>query len=325
MEYLKIIIYILIFPGIMFSSIFGFLISGIDRVIVAKIQRRKGPKVTQSFYDFIKLLGKETIIPKEANKRLFIIAPIISLISIIVIPLFIPIGKTIFIKSTADVVVLIYLLIIPSVALIIGGMASASPFASIGLSREVVSMIAYELPLIIVIIDVCKKAGNILGTGTVYSMELIAKAQSINGSFLCSISLLPAAIAFLMIMPAKIGVSPFDVAEAETEICEGPLVEYSGLYLSLFKLTHSIKIYVMSILFIALFLGNIYLNGSKGIGILIINSIIMIIVAIIIATICLSVVRSSMGRYKTHQMFKFYWTVPTILSVISYILVSLKV
>ena len=325
MEYLKIILYILVFPGIIFSSLIGFFISGLDRKIVAKMQRRRGPKISQSFYDFIKLLGKDTIIPSSANRKLFIIAPVIAMVSIVIIPLFIPLGKYTFIKSTADVVVLIYLLIIPSLALIIGAMASASPFASIGLSREVVSIIGYELPLIIIIIDVCKKAGKILGTGTIYSMELIEKAQAIEGNFMFSLALLPAAIAFLMILPAKVGVAPFDVAEAETEICEGPLVEYSGIYLSLFKLSHSIKSYVMAMLFVALFLGNIFVEfGSTSIN-LIINTVIMIALSTLITIVCLSIVRGSMGRYKAHQMFKFYWTIPTILSVISYFLVSMNI
>ena len=61
MEYLKIILYILVFPGLIFSSFMGFFISGLDRKIVAKMQRRRGPKISQSFYDFIKLLGKDTI------------------------------------------------------------------------------------------------------------------------------------------------------------------------------------------------------------------------------------------------------------------------
>ena len=99
MEYLKIILYILVFPGIIFSSLIGFFISGLDRKIVAKMQRRRGPKISQSFYDFIKLLGKDTIIPSSANRKLFIIAPVIAVVSIVIIPLFIPLGKYTFPKE----------------------------------------------------------------------------------------------------------------------------------------------------------------------------------------------------------------------------------
>lgn len=325
MEYLSKIIYLIIFPGFIFTVIMGLLLSGIDRKIVARMQRRRGPKITQPFYDFVKLLGKDTIIPRNANRKLFISAPIIALASVCIIPVLFPIYNWSFFSGTADIVVIIYLLIIPSVAMIVGGMASASPFASLGVSREVVTMVAYELPLITSVLAVCKRAGIILGNGTTYSLSLISNVQQGSGSFLFTLSLLPAAIAFLMILPAKIGVSPFDVSEAETEICEGPLAEYSGIYLGLFKLTHNIKVYVMTALFVVLFLGGVGITtGNLAIDLLI-NTLILVVLVIGISVLFLSIVRGLMGRYKTNQMFKFYWTIPTVLSLLSYILVSLNI
>lgn len=324
MEILKGLLHLIIFPGFIFSAIVGMFLAGIDRKIVARMQRRRGPKIIQPFYDFLKLAGKDTIIPRNASERLFLFAPIVALVGISIIPIFIPMYKQSFISSTADIIVIIYLLVIPVVSIIVGGMASASPLASIGVSREVVSMVAYELPLIIVLLSVCKKAGFVLGEGTTYSLKLIGEAQQQTGSFMFTIALLPAAIALLMILPAKVGVSPFDVAEAETEICEGPLAEYSGIQLGLFKLTHNIKIYVMASLFIALFLGGIGITTGVAWIDLIVNILIFLLMVIIISVLCLSIVRGIMGRYKTHQMFKFYWTVPTILSLLSYVLVSLR-
>ena len=322
MEYLSKLLYLIVFPGFIFTMLVGLFLSGLDRKVVARMQRRRGPKITQPFYDFVKLLGKDTIVPRNANERLFILSPIIALVSICIIPTLFPIYDWSFFGGTADIVVIIYLLIIPAVAMIVGGMASGSPFASIGVSREVVAMVAYELPLITSLLAVCKKAGLILGEGTTYSLSAIASAQQSSGSFIFTLSLIPAAIAFLMILPAKIGVAPFDVAEAETELCEGPLAEYSGLHLGLFKLTHNIKIYVMTALFVVLFLGGIGITtGNRGIDLLV-NTIILIILVIVISIMFLSIVRGLMGRYKTNQMFKFYWTVPTILSLLSYVLVS---
>ena len=325
MEFLKDLGYLFIFPGFIFSIIMGLLLAGIDRKVVARMQRRRGPKITQPLYDLVKLLGKDTIIPKSANERLFKIAPIMALISISIIPLFIPLYNKSFMGGTADIVVILYLLIIPSVALIVGGMATSSPFASIGISREVVTMVAYELPLVMVLISVCKKAGLELGGTITYSFSNIATAQQSSNSFLFTLSLLPAAIAFLMIIPGKVGVAPFDASEAETELCEGPLAEYSGFQLGIFKLTHNIKVYVMTMLFVALFLGGVGIEtGTVWID-MIANIIILIILVIVISTLFLSVVRGLMGRYKTHQIFKFYWTVPTILSLISYILVTFNI
>ena len=320
MEYFLKLVYLILFPGFIFTIIMGLLISGIDRKIVARMQRRRGPKIIQPFYDIVKLIGKDTIVPRNASSRLFIIAPIIALVSICIVPILFPIYNhvTLF-EGTADIVVIIYLLIIPSVAMIVGGIASGSPFASIGISREVVSMIAYELPLITSVLAVCKKAGMISGEGVIYSLSKIASVQEANGSFIFSISLLPAALAFLMILPAKIGSSPFDVAEAETELCEGPLVEYSGLQLGLFKLTHKIKAYVITALFVVLFLGGI---GISNTNFFLLNTLIRIVLSIVISILFLSVVRGVIGRYNSNQMFKFYWIVPTILALLSYILVS---
>ncbi len=322
MEYILKLINLLIFPGFIFTMIMGLFLSGVDRKIVARMQRRRGPKISQPFYDLVKLIGKDTIVPRNANTKLFIMAPIIALVSICIVPVLFPIYNVTFFGGVADIVVIIYLLTIPSVAIIIGGIASGSPFASIGVSREVVSMIAYELPLITSILAVCKKAGMVLGIETTYSLSAISMAQKINGSFMFSIALLPAAIAFLMILPAKIGVAPFDVAEAETELCEGPLAEYSGLQLGLFKLTHNIKLYVMTALFVVLFLGNAGVENENLVINIIVNTWILIVLVVVITVLFLSVVRGLMGRYKSNQMFKFYWTVPTILALLSYVLVS---
>lgn len=316
---------LIIFPGFIFSTIAGLFLAGVDRKIIARMQRRKGPKITIAFFDFIKLIGKDTIIPRNASEKLFLMAPIIALISISIIPIFIPIYNFSVIKSTADIIVIIYLLTIPAVAMILGGMASGSPLASIGVSREVVAMVAYELPLITTLLAVCKKAGELLGQGTTYSLIAISEAQKLEGNFMFTIALIPAAIAFMMILPAKVGVAPFDQAEAETEICEGPLAEYSGLHLGLFKLAHNIKIYVMSALFVALFFGGVGVSTGTILVDILINTIIFILLVIITMIICLSFTRGLMARYKVNQMFKFYWTVPTILAMLSYILVTVGV
>ncbi len=325
MEFVKSLGYLLIFPGFIFAIFMGLLLAGVDRKIVARMQRRVGPKITQPFYDFIKLIGKDTIIPRNANEKLFLFAPVLAIASICIVPIFLPMYNNYFVSGTADIVVIIYLLVIPAVAMIIGGMASGSPLASIGVSREVVTMIAYELPLIISLLAVCKKAGLLLDQGAVYSLARISEIQQTSGNFMFELALIPAAIAMLMILPAKVGISPFDVAEAETEICEGPLAEYSGIHLGLFKLTHGVKIYVLTALFVALFLGNVGITTGVVLVDFFVNILIQIILVIVIATVFLSIVRGLMGRYKTHQMFKFYWTIPAILSFISYILVSINI
>lgn len=326
MEIAKVLFHVLVFPGGLFAIAIALLMSGIDRKLVAKMQLRKGPPLLQPCYDFFKLLGKDTIIPKNAYAKMFLLAPIISLAAILVIPIFIPMYQNIFIKNSADIIVIIYLLTIPAVMLVIGGSSSSSTLAGIGSSREVVTMLAYELPMVLAILSVCRKAGEGIGGVTTFSMEAIQVFQGMNGISILQLSLIPAALAFLMVIPAEVGVVPFDMAEAETEICEGPLVEYSGLYLGLYKLVGNIKAFIISALFVALFLGGFGFNfSSNGVINSVLSILLFIILTIIVMFISITFLRSIVGRFKINQGLKFFWTVPTALAVISFILVSIGI
>ena len=308
LEYLG---YVLIFPGFLFCFITGMLLCGIDRKIIAKMQKRVGPPVLQPFYDFFKLCGKETIVPAAASGTVFMAAPIVGLAALVVLQLFIPIhGFTAF-SGMADVIVILYLLLIPAMAAMLGGAASGSPYAGIGLSREMVTVISCELPLVLVLLAVGKVAG---GDSVTFSMSNIVKFQLDNGSLITHASLIPAAIAFLLIIPGETGSHPFDTAEAETEICEGLLAEYSGGPLAVFKLTNSIKLLTMTSLFTALFLGGI------GVGIPAIDALIMFAFSVVITIVTVSLVHAVTARLKIEQVFKYYWTIVTALALVSLVM-----
>lgn len=308
LEYLG---YVLIFPGFLFCFITGMLLCGIDRKIVAKMQKRVGPPVLQPFYDFFKLCGKETIVPAAASGTVFMAAPIVGLSALVVLQLFIPIhGFTAF-SGMADVIVILYLLLIPAMAAMLGGAASGSPYAGIGLSREMVTVISCELPLVLVLLAIGKVAG---GDSVTFSMSNIVKFQLDNGSLITHASLIPAAIAFLLIIPGETGSHPFDTAEAETEICEGLLAEYSGGPLAVFKLTNSIKLLTMTSLFTALFLGGI------GVGIPAVDALIMFAFSVVITIVTVSLVHAVTARLKIEQVFKYYWTIVTALALVSLVM-----
>ena len=174
MEILIKAVYILIFPGLLFATVFGLWLAGIDRKLLARMQKRIGPPVLQPTYDFFKLLGKETIVPAGAAKLTFLAAPYVGLISLVVTALFIPIGGLQAFGGVADTVVILYLLAIPSLAIIFGGSASGSPFAGVGVSRSMVTIMSYELPLILVLLAVGRAAG--FGY-TTFSLEQITVIQ----------------------------------------------------------------------------------------------------------------------------------------------------
>lgn len=306
--------HVLVFPGLLFVAVVGLLLAGIDRKVLARMQKRKGPPVIQPFYDFFKLMGKETIIPREANRKAFLIAPVLGFVSLVVLMLFIPIFGYSPFSTNADLIIVLYLLTIPAVALIVGGSASGSPYAGIGISREMVTMMAYELPLVIVLLAVAKKVG---GSELVFSLGRICDWQVANGCAIAHWSLIPAALAMLLVIPAEVGTQPFDVAEAETEICEGPLVEYSGAPLAVFKLNTAIKMFIMTALFTVLFFGGI------DTGFVALNAIVLVAICIGLTVLCMTLVHAIMARLKIEHLFKFYWTVVTALAAISLILVWL--
>ena len=322
MDILMYAVYILIFPGALFTCLFGLWLAGIDRKIVARMQKRKGPPITQPAWDFLKLCGKETIIPAGAARGVYIAAPYVGLASLIVTVLFIPLGSWLQpISANGDLVVVLYLLTIPTLAMIFGGSASGSPYAGVGASRTMVSVMAYELPLILVLLAVARAAGsyvtmdgyNILGA--TFSLEMITRVQELIGPLLFDWRLIPAAVAMLLVIPCEVGQHPFDVGEAETEICEGPLVEYSGKPLAVFKLSHAIKMFVMTALFCALFLGGV----TTGMAWL--DVVLTLVFCTVVALICMTLLHAISARLRVEQLFKFFWTVVSGLALVSLLLV----
>lgn len=306
--------YVLIFPGFLFCFLAGMLLCGIDRKLVAKMQKRVGPPILQPFYDFFKLCGKETIIPASASKTTFLIAPLVGLAALVVIQLFIPVFSFSAFSGMADVIVILYLLLIPAMSIILGGAASGSPYAGVGLSREMVTIISCELPLVLVLLAVAKTVGSAMGTGLCFSLSDIAAYQAMNGSLITKLSMIPAAAAMLLIIPGETGNHPFDAAEAETEICEGLLAEYSGAPLGVFKLSHAIKMLTLTSLFVALFLGGL------GTGIVALDAIILFLLCVVLTAVSISFVHAITARLKIEQIFKFYWTLVTGLALISLVL-----
>ncbi len=304
--------HILIFPGCLFAVVVGLLLAGIDRKVLARMQKRVGPPIIQPTYDLLKLWGKENIIPDAANRTAYLAAPIVGFIALVVTGLFIPISGFSAFSTSADLIIILYMLTIPAVCLIVGGSASGSPFSGIGISREMVTMMAYELPLIMILLAVARKVG---GSTLTFSLNEISQWQLANGCSVFHWALIPAAIAMLLVIPAEVGTQPFDVAEAETEICEGPLVEYSGRPLAMFKLNTAVKMFIMSSLFTFLFFGGI------DTGIVAVNAVIMVAIDILVTVICMTLIHAVTARLKVEHLFKFYWTIVAGLAAVSLILV----
>jgi len=248
----NILFWIIVVPVIL---VLGLTASWIVRKVSALIQWRVGPPLLQPAYDVMKLMGKEILLPRDAQRTVFLMAPLVGLAGTLLLSLMllrITFAQTAFV---GDIIVAIYLMVIPSLALILGSSASASPHASVGTGREMKLVMGYELPLVLSFIVVLIKTAGSVGPGEQLSLAAIAQqapALSISGML--------AFLAALLCVQAKLGFVPFDIAEAETELGSGVLMEYSGALLAAWKLMHAIMLVALPFFLAMVFLGGFHPN-----------------------------------------------------------------
>ncbi|MEA1958291.1 MAG: complex I subunit 1 family protein [Chloroflexota bacterium] len=303
----------------------GLLYLGIDRKLVAHMQGRVGPPIIQPFRDVEKLLMKENIMPDGAIPWLFKIAPILCVMGSAALLLYIPLlGQQALFEGSGDVMLVVYLLLIPSLALVVAGFASGSPFATVGSQREMVLMIGYEFPLSVVVVAVAWRILPIADANA-FALSTIA-AHPIWNSVgpLGIVGALILLFVLLFVTPGELGKVPFDLAEAETELAGGLLVEYSGRNLALFYIANAVRAFAMLSLVVALFFPY---NLSPLIGIgasapaVIIDALFFLLKVFLVMFISVVLIRSAMARFKITQASKFYLVTMTLVSLAGLMLI----
>ncbi len=305
----QILFAVLLFPGGLFAIALGLLLKGAERRTVARLQRRVGPPLLQPFYDLLKLTRKRTFVPDVAEARLFLTVPLIGVASMSVVAAMLPIAHVTDPPAVlGDLLVVFYLVSLPAVALMLGGSASGSPFGAIGFSREMALMLAYEAPILLVIISVAMRVGAASGAPAIFSLSAIVQYQQIHGPFLLDWRMIMAALTYAAFIPANLGIRPFDIPEAETELAEGPLLEYTGPSLGLLKIGAAIKMVVVAGLGVALFCP----NGPQGIF-----AVPVFAAKCLVIVLALSVLKAAMGRMRIDQAVLFYLRWPMLLGVLA--------
>jgi NADH-quinone oxidoreductase subunit H len=301
--------YFLIFPGLLFAGVTGAFLSWFDRKITARVQFRKGPPLLQPFYDFFKLLlVKETILPKYGSPLVFLSAPVFSVFGatmagvFILLPLF---GITSGFKG--DLLVIFYLLTIPSFSYITGALASGNPLAAVGASREMKLILSYELTFLLIV------AGIIMKSGQHYDLNTIIMTQQAGAPFIGSVSGVLLFIAAIFCIQAKLALVPFDAPEAETEITEGIVIEYSGAAYGLIKLTKYIMLFILPA-----FVTAILLNGFRPEGIGILWSVLKITGVVLLLTL----IRNTNPRVKIKQAMTFFFVYMNLIVIIALVLIA---
>jgi len=174
----------------------------------------------------------------------------------------------------------------------LGGFASGNILAQVGSSREMKLILAYELPFLLAIAAVIFKNGFSLRLN-----ELLAFQRS-SGMTIGSISGFLSFLAVVLSVQAKLGMPPFDISEAETELMAGPLLEYSGLLLAFFRFTKALLFYSLPLLIVILFFGGIFFSGWHILtGILKYVGVLALLV----------VIKNTNPRVRVDQALNFFW------------------
>ena len=317
-----------------FGIIFGLLYKGIDRKLSAHMQGRIGPPIIQPFRDVVKLFTKENIVPDNAVPWVFHLAPIAGLVATITILLYVPIGGFEALAGGingymfGDLILVLYLLIIPSLAMVIGGFASGSPYATVGAQREMATMIAYEFPLAIIIVTIAWKVGShssgAMGHADAFMFSTIA-AYPVWGSvgILGLIGFLILLLILVLVTPAELSKIPFDSPEAETEIAGGLLAEYSGRNLAMFYLTDGVKTVVLASVIVALFFPyNLStFMGLENMPAIAVDFIFYLVKILLVIVFSVTLIRVSIARLKIDQIVYTYWVPLTLIALIGLILI----
>jgi NADH-quinone oxidoreductase subunit H len=274
----------LFFPGLVFMIALGFLYSGILRKLAARMQNRIGPPLLQPFWDFLKLLNKEDIIP-EQTKPGYTFWPLLSASSVLVAGLMVPVAGFAALGFASNLLIIFYFLAMSSVALNLAGFSSSNPYAIIGSIRKITQSIGYEFPFLVSL------AVPALVFGTLDPMII---SQSQSSGWLAP--LFPFAFfAFIISILAKTETPPFHVPEAHQEIVSGYLTEYTGSRLALIELAHYVKLYVLISLGVALYM------GTQNILVFLASSLALLFLA--------TVSRTVFARLRIDHVLRFAWAV----------------
>jgi len=280
------------------AFIIGVFFLGLFRRIMARIQWRYGPPIIQPILDLIKLFHQKGF----SHGPVFNLGIILSLAGSIILILFIPFGGMCALKNSGGLLVILYIMLFAPLGIALSGGEGANPNISIGISRKLILALGYEVPFLLVLLTLMTFYKTI-------SIVDIVNAQS-NFQWALFSPLFLSGIAYFMILPAILGVRPFDIVGAPQEISSGPAVEYGGKFLGLFHICHAFNLFIGIALFVDLFLG----GGENPITFFIKMLVVFILVVFIHAVF---------PRLKIEQAIGYLWKWPAVISLLGLILIQI--
>lgn len=282
--------------------------------MMAHMQSRLGPMEPGGFHGWFQLIGdgikfiqKEDIIPAEADRRVFALAPVVVLASTFLLYIVVPAGPRLIVEDLD--VGIFYALAVSSLSvlgILMAGWASASKFSLLGALRAAGQLIAYELPLVLAVVGVVIQAGTL-------SMQGIVGAQADGEIFGIGIvgnpfifTQIVGFVIFVVAAQAELTQAPFDMPVAESELIAGYMTEYTGFRFLFFFMAEFGTAFALAAIAATLYLGGWYVPGIEGgladlLGPFVLGAKIMLVAFLIFW------MRFTFPRFREDQLQTFAW------------------
>ena len=295
----------------------------LERKIWGAVQLRRGPNVVgpwgilQPFADFFKFMLKEPVIPASANKGVFVLAPLVSVVLAMAAWAVIPVADG---WSISDINVgVLFLFAVSSLGvygIIMAGWASNSKYPLLSALRSAAQMVSYEVSIGFVIVTVVMCAGSL-------NLSNIVRAQDTRFGLLgwYWLPLLPMFIIFFVSALAETNRPPFDLTEAESELVAGYSVEYSASLFLLQYLTELVAVLTMSAMTAVLFLGG-WLSPLPFPPFTWVPGLIWFLIKAWSVVFMFSMVKAFVPRYRYDQLMRLGWKVFLPISLVMVVLVA---
>ncbi|MGE5152789.1 MAG: respiratory chain complex I subunit 1 family protein [Bdellovibrio bacteriovorus] len=292
MDWKTLVVELTLMPLVAF--IVGLFMVLMMRKIAARIQRRVGPPLMQPLWDIIKLHGKET---QTSHGLIHEIGIVMAIGGYVAAETLLPVPGMNGLAEQSGLIGLLYMTMIPSLGLALGVGQCANPNGSIGISRALTAMLAYDIPMVIVIFGVAYQFGSL------NLVDIIATQQA-GGVETWGIAQMPLlAIAGLFAMQAMLGKQPFEIYVAPAEIATGPMVEMGGKFLGGLFVMQCFQLYTAGVLYTSLFLG----GGENWLTFL------LKVFAVVAIPMTIAFV---FPRYRTEDMVRLVWKWPTMIGLL---------
>jgi NADH-quinone oxidoreductase subunit H len=277
---------VLVWPGLIGGAVLGWFFLGVYRKLMARMQGRRGPSLLQPFYDFVKLLGKQTLVPEGVRPVLFYGLPLISMAAMVCALGLLPApGSPATGSFAGDLIVLLYLLEVPALCDVIAGYSTRSLYGEVSAAREALLSLGYNLPFLAAVIALAMHVGSF-------------RLSDLVSAPIGPVHLM-AGIAFLLAVPARLKSNPFSISNAEQELVAGTHTEFNGVPLALLELSHGLEITALAGFFAAI-CSSAVAAPALALGLYLLVSLAVVVL--------LTLVGAVTARLKVQQAFRFYWT-----------------